>query len=141
MRASVIPRGYCQCGCGEKTSLASRNRKSIGWVKGEPVRFINGHYGKTRLIQVQPVVEDRGHETPCWIWQGTKLPAGYGLVRVEGAQIYAHRHYYELEHGPIPEGLHIDHLCRIPSCVNPAHLEAVTPAENTKRGHAARRSR
>jgi hypothetical protein len=45
---------------------------------------------------------------------------------------------YELVVGPIPDGLEIDHLCRVPSCCNPEHLEAVTHAENMRRGAAAR---
>lgn len=42
----MIPVGYCQCGCGEKTRLAPRNHKGIGWVKGQPIRFIKGHNGR-----------------------------------------------------------------------------------------------
>jgi hypothetical protein len=41
---------------------------------------------------------------------------------------------YEALKGPIPEGMQIDHLCRVPACCNPEHLEAVTPKENTRRG-------
>jgi hypothetical protein len=37
------PSGLCQCGCGQKTSVAPRNEKRYGWIKGEPVRFIKGH--------------------------------------------------------------------------------------------------
>jgi hypothetical protein len=46
--------------------------------------------------------------------------------------------YYEHHVGPIPDGLVIDHLCRVHNCVNPEHLEPVTPAENTRRGHLAK---
>lgn len=46
----------------------------------------------------------------------------------------AHRIAYEIVIGPIPDGLVIDHLCRIPACVNPAHLEPVTSRENVLRG-------
>jgi hypothetical protein len=57
---------------------------------------------------------------------------------VDGEKCYSHRVYWERENGPIPEGLQIDHLCRNPGCVNPAHLELVTNAENTQRGLIAK---
>ena len=75
------------------------------------------------------VVQENG----CWDWVGYVLPGGYGQLGVEG-NVRAHRYYYELEYGPIPEGLVIDHLCCNPRCVRPDHLEAVTRRENTLRG-------
>ena len=45
---------------------------------------------------------------------------------------------YEAMVGPIPDGLHLDHLCRVRRCCNPGHLEPVEPAENTRRGAQAR---
>ena len=69
----------------------------------------------------------------CWEWLGAKGRGGYGLVKVNGRMRSAHRVLYECFIGPIAEGLQIDHLCRNKSCVKPAHLEAVTPRENTLR--------
>lgn len=69
----------------------------------------------------------------CWLWQGVKDGSGYGRFVVP-----AHRLLYALLVGAIPEGFQIDHKCRVPHCVNPDHLEAVTPQENTVRGLIAR---
>lgn len=78
----------------------------------------------------------------CWLWTGAKNWTGYGQrsVRVDGKvrTARAHRMAYELLVGPIPEGLTIDHLCRVRHCVNPDHLEPVTMKENARRGVLAR---
>jgi hypothetical protein len=70
----------------------------------------------------------------CTEWLGGKYRGGYGQFRWNGRSGRAHRFAYERVHGPIPEGLQLDHLCRNPSCVNPAHLEPVTNRENCLRG-------
>lgn len=72
----------------------------------------------------------------CWLWLGHTSTAGYGRIHVNGRQDYVHRIVYELLVGPIPEGLHIDHLCRVRTCVNPDHLQPVRPRENAIRGFA-----
>ena len=77
---------------------------------------------------------DRSSSSTCWEWTAAKDPEGYGYVHFEGRSCKAHRVVYELLREPIPPGLVIDHLCRNPTCVNPAHMEAVTIRENTLRG-------
>ena len=72
----------------------------------------------------------------CWIWTRTKDKDGYGYFMKNYKNIKAHRFYYAMYKGPIPQGYVIDHLCRTPSCVNPDHLEAVTHRENTMRGNS-----
>lgn len=85
------------------------------------------------------VVMDRGYATSCWVWTGAHNPKGYGLVgRDDGESSAIHRRMYELHIGPIPDGLELDHLCRVRDCCNPAHLEAVTHAENCRRGREHR---
>jgi hypothetical protein len=85
------------------------------------------------VLRFWPKVERRG-DTECWEWTGHKNPAGYGNFWADDRLVKAHRWAYETCVGPIAEGLTIDHLCRNTSCVNPAHLEAVTGWENTSRG-------
>ena len=70
----------------------------------------------------------------CWLWIGSCNHKGYGVFRVAGRLVKAHRFAYELLVGPIPDGLTLDHLCRVRRCVNPAHLESVTNYENILRG-------
>lgn len=70
----------------------------------------------------------------CWEWVGAVGSGGYGHMRVEGKTPKAHRISYELNVGPIPEGLVLDHLCRNTLCVRPEHLEPVTQRVNVLRG-------
>lgn len=84
----------------------------------------------------------RGAAGDCWPWVGVKDKDGYGFLMVglrkgeRRTSRRAHRLSYEHERGPIPVGYQLDHLCRNPACVNPAHLEPVTPQVNTLRGVA-----
>ena len=70
----------------------------------------------------------------CWLWVGATSSHGYGGVSYGGRSMPAHRAVYLMTGGQIPDGLDLDHLCRVRSCVNPRHLEPVTRKENLHRG-------
>jgi hypothetical protein len=72
--------------------------------------------------------------TGCWLWTGSISKGGYAFFGMKDTVCYAHRVSYQSLVGVIPAKFHIDHLCRVRCCVNPAHLEPVTHAENLRRG-------
>lgn len=75
------------------------------------------------------------HLGPCWLWTAYAF-GGYGrFIAAPGTvPVLAYRWSWEAANGPIPDGLTLDHLCRVPRCVNPAHLEPVTMGVNVLRG-------
>ena len=75
-------------------------------------------------------------DSGCWLWTASQLPDGYGHFWNGTRMQPAHRWAYEQFVGPIPEGLEIDHLCKVRNCVNPDHLEPVTHDENCRRSSA-----
>lgn len=127
---SEVPYGLCQCGCGESAPIAKYTHRPRGWKQGEPLKFIQGHNRRQSGVDF---IEDSG--TGCWIWQLYKDGRGYGYVGDGTGRVRtAHRVYYELMVGPVPEGLELDHVCQNPSCMNPGHMEPVTHLENMRRG-------
>ncbi|MFE4834445.1 HNH endonuclease [Arthrobacter sp. NPDC056691] len=72
----------------------------------------------------------------CWLWTAALTEKGYGTFYFNGQCVGAHRWSWESVNGPVPDGLVLDHLCRVHDCVNPGHLEPVTIAENTRRAVA-----
>jgi site-specific DNA-cytosine methylase len=76
----------------------------------------------------------------CWLWRGALNEHGYGIFGREASKdtVRAHRWAFENVVGQIPDGLDLDHLCRVRHCVRPDHLEPVTNQENTRRGVESR---
>jgi hypothetical protein len=107
--------------------MNERNRDSAGrFSKTEALPPL------TRFVCFITEDEERG----CWIWTGgRKSQMKYGAFAVKhGHVVSAHKWAYEFFREPIPAGMELDHLCRNPRCVHPWHLEAVTHAENLRRG-------
>lgn len=111
-----------------------------GWCKSHYGRW--WRYGNPNHVPRRPSTEERfwskvTRTDTCWLWEGSSRN-GYGLFSWgsgrEQNTTGAHRYAYQLERGEIPEELVIDHLCRVPLCVNPDHLEPVTRGENVLRG-------
>lgn len=78
-------------------------------------------------VLLRSFVDDAG----CWLYQGSLDAGGYSCLRIDGGNERGHRVTWEALNGPVPQGLHLDHLCRVRNCVNVFHLEAVTPYENS----------
>ena len=74
----------------------------------------------------------------CWIWDRRLDRDGYGRIGIAHRPYAAHRVSYVVFRAPIPDGMQVDHLCRVRACCNPEHLELVTTQENTRRGALAR---
>lgn len=75
----------------------------------------------------------RVEESGCWVWTAATSSNGYGKFGIGPRVLLTHRVSFELLRGPIPLGMQLDHVCRVKTCVNPAHLEPVTTQENTRR--------
>lgn len=133
-------RWLCSCECGlestvDANKLRSGHTRSCGCAN---------RLGNRRRSEFDRFIEKtRQAEDGCIEWTGGLNGAGYGQFyrggkssSSETGKGYAHRYAYEHYVGPIPEGMHLDHLCRNRKCCNPEHLEPVTPRENVLRGVA-----
>lgn len=74
--------------------------------------------------------------TDCIVWTGAQNSKGYGCFAINRVSQLAHRVAWEAARGPVPEGMTLDHLCRVRSCVNVDHLEVVSNRENVRRAKA-----
>lgn len=106
-------------------------------MAGEPMRFVRGHNARGVRRREGPDYLVNA-ESGCWEWQHAQVGNGYGRGTFDGVEMLSHRYYYEASKGAIPPGLDLDHLCRNRICCNPEHLEAVSRAENARRGSATK---
>jgi hypothetical protein len=125
------PSGLCMCGCGQPAPISNETKLARFRVKGLPSRFIMGH--SSSPFRTDRPKWDVDPNTGCWLWSGALNEFGYGITGSKRWGYLAHRASYARFVGPIPEGLELDHLCRVRRCINPDHLEPVTHRENVWR--------
>lgn len=121
--------GLCACGCGERTRIATRTSSRDGTIRGQPTLYVHASH-KVRGVPAE-YVEDPA--SGCWVWQLRLNRKGYGSKHCPrtGRSRMAHRVYWERAHdATLDESTHLHHLCGNPSCVNPSHLEPVSPGEH-----------
>ena len=141
MQDEIIPRGYCQCGCGEKTTVATKTQASEGRIAGQPVRFVRGHqqrhlssvpYLRVRLAARTDESPGQGPRGDCREWNGQRDADGYGVTKVRGRNRRATHLAWFLATGEWPGTLQVLHHCDNPPCVNTAHLYLGTDADNKR---------
>jgi hypothetical protein len=86
------------------------------------------------VVQRVRFLEHVAKTATCWLWTSRTDDFGYGHFKVKGRSLKAHRVAWTIERGPIPDDKTLDHICRNPRCVNPAHLALISNKENILRG-------
>ena len=144
INVSVVPFGYCHCGCGKQTKIAKAPDRRSNVAKGQPHKFLRGH-SKKKITDTQRFWSkvSRGDSDACWIWIRSLINSGYGSMKWKGYPNTSNRMSWEIHYGSIPKGMCVLHNCPNGDnkrCVNPKHLYLGTMKDNaidrvTKRQH------
>jgi len=126
------PIGFCACWCGGKTTVPTSTSRFHNRMAGIPVRFLSGHNNRRPIAERFWAKVQKYEGDACWIWNGCHYRHGYGQTSIDGKHLLAHRVAWALEHGPIPEGLHVLHKCDNPPCVRHHHLFLGTRSDNMR---------
>lgn len=128
-------------GCGQPA-----HSKNVPWCgghrdqirRGKPLTPIVRGLTQEQRFWAKVKRAEGGHEDRCWLWIAAVDKRGYGRFNRRDIKkvVFAHRYAWELMKGEPPPPGDLDHLCRVPACVNPAHLEPVSHSENVRRGLA-----
>lgn len=123
----------CECGCGKSTSIAKYSDSRYGWVRGQPVRFIKGHWRRGKHVGDEASIAKHSHVLPngCVEWTAAKDKQGYALFTPYGQPMKRlARYLYTQAHGPLEPTQFVCHRCDNTSCINVAHLFVGTTQDN-----------
>lgn len=116
------------------TAHATTDKLSVGvdGLHGRELLLLGRSLTVTYLAKANPRFDDlvRVEFLGCHHWTGSKGHRGYGQFRLGRRVVKAHRFAYERTKGFIPDGMQVDHVCIVPPCVNPDHLQLVTQQQN-----------
>ena len=126
--SSTAYRRGCRCeGCRFDNSARYHARKGASSTRPRSTLA-------QKILSKARTVPDSG----CVVWTGLTTPFGHGSMMIDGLRRIVHRVVMELQSGPIPSGMVVDHKCHNPPCINPEHLHVVTPRENMENRRGAR---